>query len=62
VKSEKFVSNIVEVGIAEEQTDDAETKNAGSLAGFELKNPIRSVASLMKTKKRHFFNPPHFDL
>jgi hypothetical protein len=37
VKSEKLVSNIVELEIAEEQTDDAETKTAGSLAGL---NPI----------------------
>ena len=40
LKSEKLVSNIVELEIAEEQTDDAETKTAGSLAGFELKTPI----------------------
>jgi hypothetical protein len=40
VKSEKLVSNIVELEIPEEQTDDAETKTAGSLAGFELQTPI----------------------
>jgi hypothetical protein len=40
VKSEKLVFNIVELEIAEEQIVDAETKTAGSLAGFELKTPI----------------------
>jgi len=51
VKGEKLVSNIVELEIAEEQIVDAETKTAGSLAGFELKTPILLVASLIKTKK-----------